>query len=79
MESLCGVEIETTLTGTGSVVGVVEKTSLSVAVDADRRVDLNIDSGQRGTRSGTAAGSWIVGVAVLSEMDVGPYVLIDSC
>ncbi len=45
---------------------------MSVAVDADRRVGLNIETSESWAGSGTAASGGIVSIAVLIESEVGP-------
>ena len=78
-EALIGlgtVEIVARFAGASAVVGTVDESCLGVAVDANGRVDLNVKSCEGRAGSWAAACGGIIGIAVLSEVDVGPYILV---
>ena len=69
LEGFDGIEVISAGAGAGAVVGVVDKSGLGVAVDADGRVLADVEAGQGGTLGGAAAGGGVVGGDVLEESD----------
>lgn len=78
MECFAGVQVESAVAGTGSIIGVVDESSVGVAVDTNRWIKLDINSGEGRASSNAASSSGIVSFFVLSKGDLSPNVLIES-
>ena len=78
LESFGSVKVESTLTGAAGVVSIVDESSSSVAVDADRRVVLNIKTSHSGTSSRATSSIRVISVSKLSSPDENPHSLVDS-
>lgn len=76
LEGLGGVEVEARDAGACSVVGVVDQSSLGIAVDADWRVVLDIQASVGGTTGWAAARRGVICISVLIESQVSPEVLV---
>jgi hypothetical protein len=72
LKSLSGIEVVSTGAGASAVVGVIDETCFGVAVDADRRIVLNIYPCRGRARADTTASCWVIGRGVLSKSQVSP-------
>ena len=78
LESFGGLQIEAAVAGAGSVVRVVDQTSVGVAVYAYWRISLHVNSSQSRASSRAASGGRIIGASILIDSEIGPDCLVES-
>ena len=67
LESFGGLQIEAAVAGAGSVVRVVDQTSVGVAVDAYWRISLHVNSSQSRASTNAASSARIISTSILID------------
>ena len=76
LESFSWIKVKTRNTGTSTIVRVEDKTSLTIAFNADWRILLDIETSSSWTGSRTASSFGVIGSSVLEKTKIGPQILI---
>ena len=67
LEGFGGLQIEAAVAGAGSVVRVVDQTSVGVAVDAYWRISLHVNSSQSRASTNAASSARIISTSILID------------